>query len=117
MTVVGYAAYVRRSAGRLIHAASQIRTTADAKEQIAIWQRSTRNYSESQSPDGNGRAYQVRAGNGLLAALRMIPKTELSLEVVTHSGELQLVVLGMYTETSSVWVQEDFSQTHPALFW
>jgi hypothetical protein len=107
--IVAYAAYVCSSAGALIHAASQIRTTADAKEQIAIWQHSARGYSESQSPDGGGRAYQIRVGNGLLAALRMIPKTEVSLEVVTRSGELQLVVLGMYTERSSVWVQEDFA--------
>jgi len=106
--MVAYAGYVRNSADKLIREASQIRTTADAKEQISIWQRSA-GYSESQSPDGDGKAYQIRVGNSLLAALRLIPKTELLVEAVTRSGELQLVVIGMYNDRSSVWVQEDFA--------
>jgi len=109
VSVVSYGAHVRRSAGTLIRAASQIRSTADAKQQITVWQRDSQGYSESQSPDGGGRAYQIRVGNGLLAAFRIVPKTDVSLEVVTRSGELQLVVLGMYTGRSSVWVQEDFT--------
>ena len=109
MGIVAYAAHVRRSAGTLIRAASQIRSTADAKQQITVWQRDPQSYSESQSPDGGGRAYQIRVGNGLLAAFRIVPKTEVLLEVVTRSGELDLVVLGMYTERSSVWVQEEFA--------
>jgi hypothetical protein len=108
--IVGYAAHVRGSAGTLIRAASEIRSTADAKQQITIWQHAPQGYSESRSPDGEGRAYQIRVGNGLLSAFRMVPKTDVSLEVVTRSGELQLVVLGMYTDRSSVWVQEDFAR-------
>jgi hypothetical protein len=109
VSIAAYAAHVRRRAATLIRAASQIRSTADAKQQITVWQRDSQGYSESQSPDGGGRAYQTRVGNGLLAAFRLVPKTDVSLEVVTRSGELQLVVLGMYTERSSVWVQEDFA--------
>lgn len=111
--IVAYGVHVRSSAGALIRAASQIRSTADAKQQVTVWQRDSRGYSESQSPEGGGRAYQIRVGNGLLATFRIVPKTDLSLEVVTRSGELQLVVLGMYTERSSVWVQEDFAAKAP----
>jgi hypothetical protein len=109
VSIVAYAAHVRRSADTLIRAACQIRSTADAKQQITVWRRASQGYSESQSPDGDGRAYQIRVGNGLLAVFRMVPKTDVSLEVVTRSGKLQLVVLGMYTERSSVCVQEDFA--------
>ena len=109
VSVVAYGAHVRTSAGALIRAAGQIRSTADAKQQVALWQRDSQGYSESQSPDGNGRAYHIRIGNGLLAAIRVVPKTEVLLEVVTRAGELDLVVLVMYTERSSVWVQEDFA--------
>jgi len=104
----GYAGYVNRSAASVIQAAGQIRTTADAEKQIVLW-RQARGFSESRSPDGSGHAYQIRVGNGLLAALRITPKTEVLLEVTRRSGELQLLVLGMYTDRSSVWVQEDFA--------
>src|SRR5437868_13981873 len=109
LSIVVYGAHVRRSAIALIRAAGQIHSTADAKQQVTLWQRDSQGYSESQSPDGGGRAYQIRVGNGLLAAFRVVPKTEVLLEVVTRSGELDLVVLGMYTERSSVWVQEEFA--------
>jgi hypothetical protein len=100
---------LRISASRLIVAASQIHSTADADRTIAAWPRKSRHYSESQSPDGNGRAYKIEVGNGLLSKIHMTPSSGLVLEVIKRSGELQLVVLGMYTDRSSVWVQEDFT--------
>jgi hypothetical protein len=108
-SVVAYGLHVRKSADALIQEAGRIRSIVDVKQQVTLWQRTSRGYSESQSPDGGGRAYQVRVGNGALAALRVVPKTEVLLQVVTRSGELDLVVLGMYSAESSVWVQEEFA--------
>src|SRR6266852_4828059 len=97
LALTAYAAYLRRSAKALIDTAAQIRTAADAERQIAIWrQRLPRGYSESRSPDGAGRAYQVQIGNGLLSKLRLIPNTGALLQVTTFSGQLSEVLLGMY---------------------
>ncbi len=109
-----YTASLRRSARELIQSAQEIRSTIDANRQIASWrQRSGRGYSESKSPDGAGRAYQFEIGNGAFSKLHLAPSTGLMLEIVLQGDELQLVVLGMYTPRSSVWVQEDFSATNP----
>lgn len=109
---LGMGAYVWRvrvSAAKLITAANQIHSSADADRTIAAWPHGSRHYSESRSPDGEGRAYKMEVGNGLLSKIHVTPSSSLVLEVVRRSGELQLVVLGMYTDRSSVWVQEDFT--------
>jgi len=65
-------------------------------------------YTESQSPVGSGRAYTLQRGNGILSTLWIVPSTGITVEAITDSGNLKLVVIGIYTDRSSVWVQEVF---------
>ena len=112
--VMAHAAQLRRSAHELIISAKQIHSTADAEREIRTWrQRVGRGYSESRSPDGKGLAYQVQVGNGLLSRLPLIPSAGALLQVTTFSGQLNQVLVGVYTDKSSVWVQEDFSGKSP----
>jgi len=118
VAVAAYAAHLRRSAQALIASAKQIHSTADAEHEIAMWrERSGRGYSESRSPDGTGHAYQFQMGNGLLSRFHLTPSTGALLQVTTFSGQLSQVLLGVYTEKSSVWVQEDFSGNGPEYFY
>jgi len=115
--LAAYAIHLRRSARALIDAAAKIQTTTDAEREIAIWrQRLPRDYSESRSADGRGRAFQFQMSNYLLSKFRLVPKTGTLLQVTTSSGQLSEVLLGMYTEKSSVWAQEEFSEKEPEQF-
>ena len=51
----------------------------------------------------------LRVGNGLLSRLDLIPNTGALLQITTFSGQLDQLLVGLYTDKSSVWVQEDFS--------
>lgn len=107
--VGGYALHVRASAQALISSASQIHSIADAERQAAIW-RQSRGYEEYRSPDGTHQTYKSEVRSGLLSTLHLVPSTGVLVQVSTRSGELLRVVIGMYTEQSSVWIQEEFSQ-------
>ncbi len=114
--IVFYAAHLRNSTKALIDSATRIRSTEDAEREISVWRHQySRGYSESRSPDGAGRAYAVEMGNGLLSKLRLVPNTWVLLQVVTVSGNLREVLLGVYTDKSSVWVQKEFSLTDSAM--
>ena len=101
---IAYAAHVRASAKALIDAAGRIRSRADVEQQARIWQRA-RGYSEFVSPDGTERGYQMEVRSGWLSTFRLVPSTGVLLQVSTRSNILERVVLGMYNEQSSVWVQ------------
>ena len=103
-----YAWNVQRETRKLINSAAEIRSLADAERQIARWRRASGTYTESQSPDGAGRACSLQKGNGILSTLRIVPSTGVTVEAITHSGKLELVVIGVYTNRSSVWLQEVF---------
>jgi hypothetical protein len=109
VVVTSYAIHLRHSAEALISAAGQVNSTADAERQIQIWRQKAGKFSESRSPDGLGRAYLFELSNSLLSSLHLVPSTGLSMQLSTRSGELDQVLLGMYTEESSVWIQEDFT--------
>jgi len=105
-----YAQHVRASAQALISSAGQIRSAADAERQIAVWrQQFPRGYEESQSTDGIGHAFKFEVRSGLLSTFHVVPSTGVSVQVSTRSDRLLRIVVGMYTEQASVWIQEEFS--------
>ena len=108
--VVAYAGHLRHSARDLMISARQIHSTADAEREITMWRgRVPRGYTESRSPDGKGLACQIQLNNSLLSRLHLVPNSGILLQITLYSGQLSDVLIGVYTETSSVWVQEDFS--------
>lgn len=109
--VAAYAIHVRNSARALIDGASQIRSLSDAEQQAANWRRVSRGYDEYQSNDRTKRGYRLELNNGFLSTLHLVPSTGVQVQVTTASGQLQGLLIGMYTNESSVWVQEEFSQS------
>jgi hypothetical protein len=112
--LVSYSVRVWSTANGLVASAAEIRSTADAKRQIAVWRnRSGRSFSEETSPNGKDRSYDVGVENGLLHRLRIVPPTMVGMTVTMRNGELCFIILTMFTgwnpnTTSGVWVQEWF---------
>lgn len=109
VTITAYGMYLRRSAAALITSAEQIHSAADARKWIGAAQRAARNYTETSSPDGLGRAHKVELSNSLLSSLRLVPSTGMFMQVSTRSGALDTLVVGIYTNNASVWLQEEFT--------
>ena len=105
--VIIYATQVRRSALALISSAGRIQTPSDAQRELGTLRRS-RIYSAEEYVKDENQGYRFEMSNGLLSTLRLVPHTGVLLQITMKSGRLEGVLLGMFTDKSSVWAQEDF---------
>lgn len=106
--VIAYAVRVRAAAQTLIQSATEIHSVADADRLAASWGESSfQGHTAFHSRERHEYRFEVRTG--LLTTFHLVPSTGLLLEVTLVSDQRQRVVLGMYTDQSSVWVQDDSS--------
>ena len=110
-----YAVHVCSSAQKLIDSARTIHSSADAERVISDWKKwsDQHSFNERVLPDGN-HAYSLKVENRLLNRLRIVPLTTVSMAVTMRNGELQSILVVMFTgnepnTTAGVWVQEWFT--------
>ena len=104
--VIVYAVRVRASAQALIQSATGIRSVADADRLVSAWGESSfRSHTVFHSRERHEYQFEVRSG--VLTTLHLVPSTGVLLQVTIAPGKYQRVVLGMYTDRASVWVQDD----------
>ena len=105
-----HVARLRNTARESLRLVSQIQTVEDADRLMARRTDRLESYSDATSPAGD-RSQKTELNNGILAGLRIVPSSGLTIEVVTRSRNLQLLLVGFYTARSSVWIQEEFEST------
>jgi hypothetical protein len=104
--VIAYAVRVRASAQTLIQWAEKMHSVADADRLASTWGESSyRSHTAFHSRERHDYQFEVRSG--LLTTLHLVPSTGVLLQVTMVPGQRQRVVLGMYADQSSVWVQDD----------
>jgi hypothetical protein len=104
--MIAYAVRVRASAQALIQSAREIHSVADADRLASTWGESSfRGHTAFHSRERHEYQFEVRSG--LLTTFHLVPSTGILLQVTLVPDQRQRVVLGMYTDQSSVWVQDD----------
>lgn len=106
-----YASHLRGCAQRLISASARIKSVGDAQRELATLRRAG-SYSVEEYNDGAHQGTRLQMTNGLLSTLRLVPSTNVVLQVTVVQHKMDGVLLGMSNDTSSVWVQESFDPLH-----
>src|ERR1700733_2751037 len=107
--IVGYAFHVCAAATALIDSASQIRTTADAEREIAIWKKNMGTDSWVESDDsGRGGNYYARIANRAIARMHFVEPSEIIARVTIRNEELLSVSIFVNTPRAPVVIQEWF---------
>ena len=118
--VVAHLVRVRSKATALIASVSEIRSTEDAKREIAAWKarEGTRFWTETDHPGGE-HDYDAQIVNLPVARLRIVKPTEVIVSVTMRDGMLRSVTViestGWYP-VASVWIQEWFDENLPKHF-
>ena len=89
-----YLAHIRASATALINSAREIRTTADAEREIAVWKRRSGNdfWMESDHPGGD-HSYDAQIANLAIARLRLVQPTAVTMGITMRAGQLRCVTV------------------------
>jgi hypothetical protein len=109
-TIVAYLFHVRSTATTLITSAKEIRSTEDAKRQIATWgaREGTLFWTETDHP-GDDHSYDAVIVKLPMARLHVVKPTEVTVSITLRDGELRSVTViestGWYP-VAAVWVQE-----------
>jgi len=112
---------VRSTATSLIASAREIRSTEDAKREIAEWKarEGTQFWAETDHPGGD-HAYDAQIVNLPIARLQIVKPTGVTVSVTMRDGKLRSVTViestGWYP-VASVWVQEWFDADIPKQFY
>ena len=115
--VIGLLAYglrIRSSATDLLDSARRVRSTADAKREIAVWQsRTGRDFSEREVTGGD-HEYDIDVDNGLLGKLGVTPPAMLGVTIALRNGDLRFVEAAMFAgkgagSTAGVLIREWFA--------
>jgi len=104
--VIAYGVRVRASAQTLIKSAREVHSVADADRLASTWGESSfRTHTVFHSRERHEYQFEVRSG--LLTTFHLVPSTGVLLQLTIVPNHRQRVALGMYTDQSSVWVQDD----------
>jgi hypothetical protein len=107
-----YLARLSHSATAFINAARQIRAKADAEREIASWRaRAGNDFWQESDHSGGDHNYEAQIDNSVIAHLRIVEPTAVTVGVTMHDGKLRCVTVIESTgwfPVASVWVNEWF---------
>lgn len=115
--ILVYLARLHAVTSELVVSAYEIRTTADADREIAVWRKRFGKdfWQESDHPGGDHK-YDAQFANLALARLHIVQPTGVTVGITMRNGQLWAVAViestGWYP-VASVWVQEWFDETMP----
>jgi hypothetical protein len=112
-----YLTHIRTSAAALIISAREIRTKADADREIAAWKkRSGKHFWQESDHPGGDHNYDAQIVNLLIARLRVVEPTGVTVGITMRDGKLRCVTViestGWYP-VASVWIDEWFDERMP----
>ena len=89
-----YLAHLRHSATALINSARQIRNKADAEREIAFWRdRAGKDFWQESDHLGGDHNYDAQIENLVIARLRIVEPTGVTVGITMHDGRLRCVTV------------------------